>query len=196
EIGRLVGYDSVPSFRKLLRGFLGMAPSEYRRRAPALLERAGAPPDGAQTNAYWERMLAGELPGDQARELDDYLGRLVPASAPAAAASDDDERTARLRRTLAEGLSEALDDPKVDDRTLTFAEQRQLVRDAVWFPDGTFFEHLSELSAAADPERGVELAQLALDSVGARRLLEVRPGRQAVAWARLARARWRAGDVR
>ena len=197
EIGYLVGYSSPSTFRRPLHDFLGMPPSRYRRQAPKLLERAGPPPGGAGTNAYWERMLAGELTGGEARELDDYFGRLAPGSAPDAATREDDERMARLRRTLAGGLAEALDDPKVDDKTLNFAEQRQLVRDAVWFPDGSFFEHLSELSAAAeDPERGVELARLAVDSVEANRLLEVHPGRRALAWARLARARWRAGDPR
>ncbi len=195
EIGYLVGYGSAPSFRNLLRDFLGMPPAQYRRRASRILERAGPLPEGAQTNAYWEKLLAGELSGDQARAIDAYLERLMPASTPAAAASEDDERTARLRQTLAEGLAAALDNPMTDDRLLSFAEQRQLVRDAVWFPDGTFFEHLSELSRAADdPERGVELAQLALDSLATNRLLEPHPGRQALAWARLARARWRAGD--
>ncbi len=83
----------------------------------------------------------------------------------------------RLRRSLAEGLLETLDpthEPQhvvIEDGErktmlaaaeesfmLPFADQRRLVRDAVLFPDGTHFEALSERSAQADPERGVELA--------------------------------------
>jgi hypothetical protein len=46
-----------------------------------------------------------------------------------------------------------------------------------------------------DPARGVELALLAIDTMASNGLLEVDPGAAAMAWARLARARWRAGDL-
>ncbi len=209
EIGHLVGYDSASTFRRPLQEFLGMPPSRYRRQAPRLLaraRRAGAP-DGASTTEYWRRMLAGELSDAEARELDAYLGRLAPASAPAPA-GEDDARWARLRRTLAEGLA----DPE-GLAILSFAEQRRLVRDAVWFPDGTFFELLCERSLSrgrsiearrSGPgdgdstdgrQRAIELMLLAIDSLAANRMLETQPGRAALAWARLARARWHAGDL-
>ena len=186
EIGYLVGYGSAPSFRQLLRSFLGMPPSQYRRRAPRLLERAGPPPPGAGTDEYWRRMLAGELSAEEARELDVYLERLAPESDPA---DDPADRWARLRRTLAEGFAYTLE-------SLPFAEQRRLVRDAVWFPDGTFFELLSRRGREhEDPERGVELALLAIDSLAANHMLETDPGRAALAWARLALARWLTDDL-
>ncbi len=220
EVGYLVGYSSPSSFRRLLRKFLGAPPSRYRRQARRVLERAGDPPAGAQTHAYWERLLAGKLSDTEARELDAYLERLAPASAtaagapigddpeesaspqgdlPDAAPSDSDERSKRLLRTLAEGLIEALEIAESGEQgvNLSFAEQRRLVREAVVFPDATLFELLSERGVEAgrdDPERGVELATLAVDSLTPNRMLDEHPGLAALAWARLARARWRADD--
>ncbi len=191
EIGRMVGYGSVTTFRGLLRDFLGMPASRYRRQAPRILERGGSPPPGAETEEYWERMLAGELSGEEARALDDYLGRLAPESGPAAA-GDDAERWRRLRAALADGFVDAI------DHLRSFADQRRMARDAIWFPDGTFFERLSRQSrdsAAEDPGRAVEWALLAIDSLAANGALEGDPGRAALAWARLALARWRAGDL-
>ncbi len=78
EIGHLVGYSSIPTFRRLLRTFLGMPASRYRTRARRRLARAGPLPTGAQTNQYWEHLLDGELADREARELDAYLGRLAP----------------------------------------------------------------------------------------------------------------------
>ncbi len=170
-----------------------MPPSRYRKRGRQRLDRAGPLPGGADTTDYWRRMHAGELSGDEARELDAYLERLAADSGPAAA-GDADARWARLRRTLAEGLAETLE-------FLPSAEQRRLVRDAVWFPGDSFFEFLSERSAEArrDPgggaDRGVELALLAIDSLTANSRLETEPETAALAWARLARARWQAGDL-
>ncbi len=195
EAGYLVGYGSPPSFRRLLRGFLGMPPSRYRRRARRRLARAGPVPAGTETNAYWERMLSGELENGEALALDAYLGRLAPASAPAA--DEGEERWARLRRSLAEGVVETcVLDPEEGEEgaALPFAEQLRLVRDAVWFPDGSLFEAFSQRGAGQDPDRGVELALLAVASLAPNDLLETDPGLEALAWARLARARWRAGD--
>ncbi len=199
EISRLVGYDSPSTFRRPLQSFLGMPASRYRRLAPKLRAQAGSLPAGADTNVYWERMLAGTLDPDEARELDGFLTQPGPAKDSVATAGGDEvPRPARLRQALAEVLAETLNLPE-DAGTgigLTFAEQRQLVRDAVWFPDATFFEVLSRHSAAAeDPERGVELALLAIDSLAANQRLESAPEEAALAWARLARARWRAGDL-
>ncbi len=84
QIGYLVGYNSPPSFRRLLRSFLGQPPSEYRSRAERRLAAAGAPPRGTESPTYWRQLLAGELSTGQARELDAYLERLAPASAPPA----------------------------------------------------------------------------------------------------------------
>ncbi len=199
DVGRMVGYSSPSSFRREMRRFLGMPASEYRRRAPRILERGGPPPEGSETEEYWERMLAGELSDDQAWELDAYLARLAPASAaaPLGAAA---ERSRRLRRTLADGFVTTVED--LDD----FADRRRFCRDAVRFPDGTFFERLSQKSRGASADRSagdrpdrpspaVEWALLAVDSLAANRELETCPGRAALAWARLALARWRAGDL-
>ncbi len=49
--------------------------------------------------------------------------------------------------------------------------------------------------AAEDPGRGVEWALLAIDSLAANRMLESYPEWAALGWARLALARWRAGDL-
>ncbi len=206
EIGRLVGYSSIPSFRRRLRTFLGMHASRYRARARRRLARAGPLPTGADTNRYWERMQDGELTDEEARALDAYLGRLAPASA--AAEDEDAERWKRLRRTFAEGLVENLDPTESPQQTvyqdgqwytlpaeraevLPFDDQRRLVRDAVWFPDGTLFER----SALSDPDRGVELAILGVDYLATSRIPEVDPRLLPLAWARRARGRWRAGDL-
>ncbi len=190
EIGRRVGYDSTPSFRHLLRAFLRMPASEYRRQAKRRLERAGPLPEGADTDGYWRRMLAGELTDAESRALDAYLERLAPDTTvtAVATASDDGARWTKLRQTIAQGLADRLD-------RLPFSEQRRLAR-AVFFPDGTYFELLSRLSReAADPKRGVELALVAVDSLAANGLLESYPAYASLAWARLARARWLAGDL-
>lgn len=192
EIGRMVGYASRSSFRRSMRAFLGMSASEYRRRAPRILERVGPPPTGADTDEYWQRMLTGELSDDEARELDGYLARLAPASAPAARENAEAERWRRLYETLADGFVHTLE-------RLDFADQRRLVRDAVVFADGTFFERLSRQSREAagdDPagRRAVEWAMLAIDSLAANEMLETCPELSALGWARLALARWRAGD--
>ena len=103
EIGWMVGYSSRSSFRRTMRTFLGMPASEYRRRAPRILERGGPPPAGSDTDEYWERMLAGELSDDEARALDAYLARLAPASTPTPEPDEETARWTRLRETLAEG---------------------------------------------------------------------------------------------
>ncbi len=212
EIGLLVGYTSIPTFRRLLRGFLGMPPSRYRRRARQQRARAGPVPAGAETHRYWQRMLDGDLSDDEARALDAYLERLSPAPDPAQ--SEPEDRWTRLRRSLAEGLLETIDPVEkprhvtleggqkmalptvdLDSYKLSFDDQRRLVRDAVWFPDGTLFEALSERGAQTDPGRGVELAILGVDYLLTSRIPEVDPGLLPLAWARLARARWRDGDL-
>ncbi len=131
--------------------------------------------------------MAGELSSDEVSELDGYLGRLAPESAPAA--DDRQARRQRLYWTFAEGLVESLDQ-------LPFDLQRRLVQVAVRFPDDTFFKLLSALSEEAsgvDAERGVELALLALDSLKANGMLETHPEQAALDRERLARARQRAG---
>ncbi len=191
EIGRMVGYDSVTTFRGRLRDFLGMPASRYRRQAPRILERGGPPPAGAETEEYWQRMLAGELTGDEARALDAYLGRLAPDSIPAAAPAADAERWRRLREALADGFVDTL------DHLVDFADQRRMARDAIFFPDDAFFERLSRQSretAGDDPQRAVEWALLAIDSLAANGALERDRARAALAWARLGLARWRSGD--
>ncbi len=212
EIGHLVGYTSIPTFRRLLRSFLGMPPSRYRRRARQQRARAGPLPAGAETHRYWERMLESDLSDDEARALDAYFERLSPASNPAEGKPED--RWTRLRRSLAEGLLETIDPVEtsrhitledgrkmalptmdLDSYKLSFDDQRRLVRDAVWFPDGTLFEALSERSARTDPRRGVELAILGVDYLLTSRIPEVDPRLLPLAWARLARARWRDGDL-
>jgi len=198
EIGYLVAYNSPSTFRRPFQAFLGMPPGEYRRQAPRLLqrmERAGPAPDGSRSNLYWERALAGGLSGGEARELDAYLGRLAPATDDSEKGTDT-SRGAHLRQTVAEGLAESLD-------PLPFEQQRRLVRDAVRFPDDAFFQLLSALSEAAlgetgtgaDPQRGAELALLAIDSLAANGMLETHPEIAALARERLARAQRRAGEL-
>lgn len=201
DIGRMVGYSSPSSFRRILRDFLGMSASQYRRRAPRILERGGPAPEGSDTDEYWERMAAGELSGDEARALDTYLGRLAPDSTATAEPDAEAERWTRLRETLADGFVSAL------DNLVSFADQRRLARDAVAFPDTTLFERLSRQSrevaagrarireSADRLERAVEWALLAIDSLAANRMLETYPELTTLAWARLALARWRAGDL-
>ena len=189
EVGYLVGYGCPPSFRRLLRSFLGQPPSEYRKRAKRRLAAAGTPPSGAESGAYWRRLLAGELSAGEARELDAYLGRLAPASAPPAAT--DEARRDRLHRSCAEGLARVMEQ-------LPYADQRRFVRDAVRFPDGAPFELLSRRGLEAgetDPERGVELAQLAIDALESGGLLAGDPERAALARERLEQARRRAGET-
>ena len=153
EIGRLVGYASVTTFRGRLRSFLGMSASAYRRRAPRILERGGEPPDGAQTEQYWERMLAGELSDGEARALERYLARLAGRGAEKPDA--EAERWSRLREALADAFVLAL-------KHLSLADRRRLARDAIWFPDLTFFEQLSRRSheAAADRDDDGDPARL------------------------------------
>ncbi|MCP3958265.1 MAG: helix-turn-helix transcriptional regulator [bacterium] len=190
EIGERVGYTSISTFRGRIGDFLGMPASQYRRRAPRLLEHA-APPAGAGTRDYWQRMLDGGLDDAEARTLDTWLERLAPGSAAPGTGPDTDDPDAPWRRTrerVAEGMVYTLN-------RLTFPYQRRLARDAVAFPDLTLFDRLGRESRAADdPERGVEWALLAVDSLAANRMLETHPQNAALAYARLALARWRAGD--
>ena len=187
KIGLWVGYESVTTFRKLLREHLGSLPSQYQRRARRLLKRAGPPPRDFDSPEYWERAVAGELGDEEARELDDYLDGLYPEGGPAPTVEDNP--WTRLREELAAALADSLDQ-------LPWPSQRRLARDATWFPDGSFFYELSRRGREAeDPARGVELALLAIDTMASNGLLEVDPGAAAMAWARLARARWRAGDL-
>ncbi len=212
DIGRLVGYDSTSSFRRALQGFLGMSASRYRREAPRRLQRAGALPSGAGTQEYWERMLESRFGDVEARQLDDYLTGLFPAAGEESATGSDPDGVERepanpvdlhrrQREAMAEALAERLE-------TLPWPEQRRLVRDAVAFTYPTLFDVLSRRSgeaavaaaaasddATAGLARGVELALLAIDSLVPSGLLEDAPGLAAQAWMRLARARWRAGDV-
>ncbi len=134
-----------------------MPPSQYRRQGRRLLEHAGPLPAGSETDAYWQRALAGELSEAEARELDAYLARLAPASdrgpADAGGGEGDGERAARLRRRLAESIVESFVPPEEAEMApLPFAEQRRLVRDAIAFPDATLFELLSRLASEAEPE--------------------------------------------
>ncbi|MEM7351386.1 MAG: hypothetical protein AAF657_11305 [Acidobacteriota bacterium] len=80
---------------------------------------------------------------------------LAATSAPAAngspaAADDQNEPWARTRHTVAEGFVYTLG-------LLPFTEPRRLVRDAVWFPDGTLFERLSR-----DLPRGISARRSAI----------------------------------
>ena len=193
EIGKMVGYTSPSSFRQLMRDFLGMSASQYRRSAPRVLERAAPAPADSNTPEYWERMLAGELCDDEARELDAYLERLAPVRAPEPPADGEAERFSRLRQKLADGFVDTLE-------TLDLADRRRFARDAAWFPDDTYFQRHSRRSrevAEGDPEAGTLWALLAIDSVAANQTfeLETDPALSLLGWARLALTRWRAGDL-
>lgn len=189
QIARLVGYKSVGSFRTAFGTFAGMPPRQYVRRARRLVRAAGPAPRGLYEQAHWKKALAGELADEEARELDEYLDALYPSAPPAPASSS--HPLARLRRDVAEALAASLPH-------LSWADQRRLVRESVWFFDPTFFSVLSrrslEAAAGGDAERGVELALLAVDSLTPSGLIEIRPNLAALAWARVAAARWRAAD--
>jgi hypothetical protein len=199
EIARQVGYKSVPSFRKAFGAFAGLPPRQYRRRASRQLRAAGPMPRDLLAQGHWEEALAGELPEEEARELDEYLGGIYPEAPPAAVSSRPAAAShplIRLRLELAEALADSLP-------SFSWADQRRLVREAVRFFDPTFFDVLSRrsLEAAAsgppesrDPKRGVELALLAVDSLTSSGLIEVSPSLAALAWTRVAAARWRAAD--
>lgn len=202
DIGCLVGYGSASTFRRPLQSFLGMPPSRYRRQARRRLAQAGPPPAGSDSPDYWHRMAAGALTDAEARALDDYLARHDPGrpSPSETAEPADDTFWPVLLWHMAWSLTEAFE-PVPDEPEalpLRFADQRRLIREAVRFPNETLFEHLSQLSAQAcreDPERGIELALLAIDSLVPNEFLETEPALAALAWARLARVRWHAGDL-
>jgi AraC-like DNA-binding protein len=188
-IASMVGHKNAAAFRKSFAIFAGTSPSLYRRRARTLLRSFGAPPRDVDDQAYWERALAGELSDEEVRELDGYVsrplasgrGETVPEAIP----------WIKMRGEMALALTVALD-------TLSYADQRLLLRDAVWFPDASLFNLLSlrvEKVAPKDPRRGVELAMLGIDSLAANGLLGVDPGLAVLAWSRVARARWRAADL-
>jgi AraC-like DNA-binding protein len=107
KIGLWVGYESVTTFRKLLREYLGELPTRYQRRARRLLKRAGPPPRDLDSPEYWERAVAGELSDEEARELDDYLDGLYPEGGPAPTVEDNP--WTRLREELAAALADSLD---------------------------------------------------------------------------------------
>ncbi len=69
------------------------------------------------------------------------------------------------------------------------------MRHAVVFPDDALFEELGRRCRAADGDRAVELALLGVDSLAANDVLDDLPALAALAWARVALARWRGGDL-
>ena len=81
-----------------------------------------------------------------------YLARLAGRGAEKPDA--EAERWSRLREALADAFVLAL-------KHLSFADRRRLARDAIWFPDLTFFEQLSRRSreAAADRDDDGDPAQ-------------------------------------
>ncbi len=190
----LVGYSSVPSFRRAVREFLGEPASRFQRRAQQRLERAGPPPRGVDSQEHWEDMFEGKLIDDEARDLDAYVDALYPA-APAVGAARPwqglrDEAWARVHAEIAEALVDSLD-------RLPWPDQRRLARDAVFFPDAAFFDALSRRareSGPHDPARGVELSLLAIDSLASNELSSNTSSLAPLAWSRLGLARWRAGD--
>lgn len=189
RIASLVGLKNAVAFRKAFAGFAGTTPVEYRRRARRLLRTAGPPPRDVDDQGYWERALAGELSDAAVRELDAYAASVLPSAR--GTVSSELVPWVKMRGEMALALADALDE-------LPWKDQRLLVRDAVWFPDASLFNVLSVRSwevGAEDPERGVELALLAIDTLVMNGLLGVDPGIAVLGWSRVARARWRAGDL-
>ncbi|HEX9734999.1 MAG TPA: helix-turn-helix domain-containing protein [Thermoanaerobaculia bacterium] len=185
-----VGYGEAKSLRRTFQSWCGMTPRELRRRSRRAAELAGPPRARWLSLLFWRRLWAGAMEREAVEEVLAYFERLSGLPEEGDADGEGDAFTAALAAELASMLE-----------PWPWLEQREAARYAIQFASPCFYEELTARSRAAarrgDLKRAMELAELALDSVEATEEMvgEADPERKALAWARLARARFRAGEA-
>lgn len=194
QIAKLVGYSALSVFSRAFDRWAGQRPREYRQQSLG----QNPPPsteDDLLSSRFWRRAVLGQLEDRQAIELLDFLAQLYPAPALASkrSASALEARESDEEQRMAERLWQRL-------AGLPIEQQRECVRYQLGFRTHALFRLLldkSKTEGRKDVERGVEIAELAhesLKSYGSSPGSEL-PNLTARAWAWLGRARRMAMDL-
>lgn len=212
QITRLVGYSSLQVFGRAFKRWSKISPVVYRRRNRKHGERPrrrGSVRRSSEIAELLRRALQGQLPEADVGVLMTQLVELYPQSVRAVLAALPAERDPvaaeaplhhlveadRVHRIQAEALWSRLAD-------LPFAKQREMLRRDVRLRTSDLFHLLREKGRELgrdDRARGVELAELAIESLAAldpEPSPEERAGLEARGWASLANARRLALDFR
>ncbi len=183
-IGRMVGYPDHRNFTRAFGKLHKMPPRVYRQRARLKAEGKEVPEGPAFTGEDLQRALDGELELARAEALIAHLRetyRLKPRVPSRGAVAEGHERR------MAENLWR-----QIHDRP--FEAQKRIVRRQIAFTTPALFDflrHKSREEGRDDRQRGIQLAELALEALEAcapavgNRLQDLR----ALGWASLANAR-------
>ena len=164
RIGHLVGYKIYRTFLKAYRNWTGETPDTARRSKPDTSAAFGT----ASLVALW-RIGAGDLGADEVRALQEGLGELYPEVFSACDEPSAEAGPAPATPSLDAEALERVQAAELWPRLagLPFAQQRKLVAGwTFWTPAPFLVLHQrSREEGRRDRKRGVEVAQLALDSL-------------------------------
>jgi len=195
RIAHFAGYSTTSVFDAVYREWAGGRPSEVREQARRAGVRPPEPPDDELSWVFWIRATVGDLTPEEGRWflgwLDEQWQRSLERS-PRAGPAPASERVIaevldeKFHTLIAEVVWETLPE-------LTLEKQRELVR-GLRFGSAGLFDFLSGKiipESRKDRQRGVEVAELALESLEASKGAigeEVLPNLRAVGQARLGNA--------
>ncbi len=202
QIGDLIGYSALPVFSQAFTGWSGLPPTKYRERSRS--PEAQACPDRWQTSPFLRKVLSGEAETEEIDPLLCHLQTLYPDS-PVSPLSDTSniQRLPDIQKVIAtDGMQhEELRARSVWEHICEWPteEQRRYVRSQVSFGSRFLFDLLREKSREVgrqSRQRGVEIAELALESLegNRRRLGHAYPNLLAQGWAWVGNARRLAAD--
>ncbi len=185
-IGDLVGYSSASVFSRAFTRWSGMRPADFCKADGQATARAGSAQQEMFSADYWRRALVGELDPAEAAVLRRRWRLLYPTSADANAHKLLVDGV-QFEKAFAVVVWETI-------RDLSSVEQVEFVRSRISFRSAALFDFLlkqSRQEGRGDRQRGIQLAELALESLqgSASALGALLPDLSAKAWAWIGNAR-------
>jgi len=193
RIAEFVGYSGAQAFGAAFRRWAGQGARSYRKNWQTDGARGLVPPGESDTVQFWRRAAAGMLEPEEAAGLMERLREEYP-------------RPKGVPLEVSLRFSDASYEPRVAEmiwdliRAQPFEEQRKLLRRHISLSSPVLFQLLvnkSREQGKTDRERGVRLAELAMDSLegSAKHLDKQLPGLRIRGWAWLADVRRLALDL-
>ncbi len=197
RVAEIIGYSGIAVFSRAFERWAGQRPRAFRESVRKVMEKVPdqtgvLPVEDLHSKRFWRQTMSGELSAEQAQALIDRLRIIYGHPAEEVGEGGLQEHGIIVNP----GEHEAESAQMVWDSLQPYSreDQKYIVRNYVTFCSPVLFEFLlakAEETSNKDPEQGVFVAELAVESLegSAEHLGGRLPDLQARGWARLAGAR-------